>query len=542
MRKEFIIAVALASIGCAKPAANNDYKTGAGDVQQRLPAPGTPAYNPSWYAATSGTTTYVCWDPATGSDSASPGTATSCGGCSVGSTSLSTFAEIVRRYGSNAPTLIYGNSVEVCKLSAQTAGVDPVFFYPKISGGGFAALVDTLVPFYSTDGGGNYLLGTVTAASQAGGTDMTIANMPTGTTAGMYVFDSTAGGYAWVESMSGQTGTMTQPLNASLVTTVTNPTTALGTAWSTGDTAVIYNIPNLTNLKAWRASGGDVVGSAASVSWVQWTQIYDPGSAVSAQMLVNDSVNTIYSGDYVKQRLDTSGPGGRGFSNTILGSFANSNWFHWSGYVEFYAGYVSGTTEVLASSLVDGNATFNGTTVVASGYMSVGTSSTSGAHFIGNITDQYSFVLGGNAWGVAALTLNPHANVWNDTGRTWVTSLLLTGALKSGTNTTAYTPPVGGTFTNNGTTQVDTTGTFPIGATISWSLATIGGTPCGSGVPYFSAANTSGNFFTKATTASCNDVYNWQAAPALVNITQANLDTYGGLIDLATNAVFSLTQ
>jgi len=58
-------------------------------------------------------------------------------------------------------------------------------------------------------------------------------------------------------------------------------------------------------------------------------------------------------------------------------------------------------------------------------------------------------------------------------------------------------------------------------------------------LPYFSAASTAGNFFIKAVTASCNDVYTWQAGPVSVAITQANIDTYGSLTDLPSGARFT---
>ena len=40
-------------------------------------------------------------------------------------------------------------------------------------------------------------------------------------------------------------------------------------------------------------------------------------------------------------------------------------------------------------------------------------------------------------WGTASLTLSPGATFWNDTGSVWAGELLISGALKIGTNTTA---------------------------------------------------------------------------------------------------------
>jgi hypothetical protein len=397
------------------------------------PAPGTPAYNPSWYAATSGTVTYVCWDPATGSDSALPGTAASCGGCSVGSTSVATFGEIVRRYGSSSPTLTYGNSVVVCKLSAQSAGVDPVFFFPRLSGGGYAALVDTLVQFAAPQAAG-----TVTQIVKTSGSasDMTIASMPAGTTAGMYVFDSTAGGYAFVESMSSSTATMSQPLNTSLVTTIGLPTAALGTAWSTGDTITVYNVPNLSNLKAWQPKGGDVVGSAASVGWVQWTQIADSSGASNASYypLINEATSNVLSGVYIAPRVHIGISGGRGQQAWLLGCFAHNPVAIFSGEPEIYASYLASTlTNQGTDSLVDGNTTVNGTTSVTALLQSVT------AHYNGLITlagagGQFEITSGGVAWGAAGVSISPQGSFWSNPS--WSTSLLLSGSLTFGSNTT----------------------------------------------------------------------------------------------------------
>jgi len=69
-----------------------------------------------------------------------------------------------------------------------------------------------------------------------------------------------------------------------------------------------------------------------------------------------------------------------------------------------------------------------------------------------------------------------------------------------------------GTFTLNGVTEVDVAGNFPLGALVTWTLKTVGGTP-GNSMPYFDKAPIAGHFYVKSTTAGANDVYNWQAVP-----------------------------
>ena len=68
-----------------------------------------------------------------------------------------------------------------------------------------------------------------------------------------------------------------------------------------------------------------------------------------------------------------------------------------------------------------------------------------------------------------------------------------------------------GTFTANGTSEVATSGTFDVGATVLMSLKSTGTTPCAGLPPYFDKTQIANTFYTKAGTASCNDVYNWVA-------------------------------
>ena len=72
-------------------------------------------------------------------------------------------------------------------------------------------------------------------------------------------------------------------------------------------------------------------------------------------------------------------------------------------------------------------------------------------------------------------------------------------------------PVVSGTFTANGTSEVATSGTFDVGATVLMSLKSTGTTPCAGLPPYFDKTQIANTFYTKAGTASCNDVYNWVA-------------------------------
>jgi hypothetical protein len=192
---------------------------------------------------------------------------------------------------------------------------------------------------------------------------------------------------------------------------------------------------------------------------------------------------------------------------------------------------------------IDGNVIVTGTTT-SNASMLVGS-----VHLAGSLTVDVSATVqvlgGGTLWGAGGITLSPNSGLFTSPGNTFVSSIGdLTGSFKIGTNTNGYTPinaAGGGTFTLNGTTQVNVTGVFPANAPVALSLNTVGSTP-GPSIPYFSQAQIANNFYVKSGTVSANDVYNWQALPASVALTAANMDLYGGLNDPATGARFCLAQ
>jgi hypothetical protein len=206
-------------------------------------APGTPAYNPTWYAATS-----IFWDPAgtSGGSDANAGTSAN--------TPVLTFAEIVRRYGSNTPVFNYGQSVQITQLTSQPAGQDPVFFEPHVSGGGQAILLVVLPVAFGTSAV------TVNTAKARGapGTllTLTLASCPAGVAAGMFAVNNTRNSQAFIDSV-GATVVMQQPqTTASINTTAVSPAPVEDDTWTTGDSVSFYTLQS-TNLKMWRPIGGD---------------------------------------------------------------------------------------------------------------------------------------------------------------------------------------------------------------------------------------------------------------------------------------------
>lgn len=279
--------------------------TGPGNyVNLSVPVPGTPAYNPSWYAATN-----IYWDPAGTSGGSDSNT-----GLTSGSPVL-TFAEIIRRYGSTSPLFNYGQSVIINQLSSQPAGQDPVFFEPKLSGGAYAALVGTLTVVHAAFTGG-----TVTVKTPSTGTLLQVASMPGGTAANQYVYNQTRGSYAFIDSMLSSTATMQQPMTAASLTTISSSEYVIDDTWTTGDTLVIYSLPNV-NLKKWQPHGSDVSsGGAYNLSWVQWVSIADTsGNATALLQSQNDTAETFFSGCIINPRIHIDGGLGRGSGTVIQG-------------------------------------------------------------------------------------------------------------------------------------------------------------------------------------------------------------------------------
>lgn len=488
--------------------------------------PGSPAYNASWFGLTD-----VYWDPQAGNDNAA-GT--------IG-VPVKTWAEILRRYGSDAPTMNFGQSVTVHQLTAQAANVDPVFFFPKLSGGGQAVLLGTLIA-----NGGAFSPATVTAKNRTTGQLLVLNTVPGGVVAKNLIQNTTSAlkGWAFVDAVAGANATMTQPLANSTITTIGTSTVTQDNAWANTDTYQAYTLP-LCNLKAWRPQGGDYAAggaaTAASVGWVQWIQIADPsGNGTGEYALVCDCATNTLSACQVLPRLHIASLNGRVVAATVLGCDVTGSILYFGSSMAFYAGIGRGSFSVQgASCLIDSDAKVNAITATASLFL--------GAVYLNSTLTMEG---GGGAivstalWGVGNVTIEPGSSYWNNTGTTFVLSLLTSGALRLGAATTGTAPSVGGTFVLNGIVQVNVAPAggqhFPANALIAWSLNTVGATP-GVIAPYFSAAQVADQFSVKSGTALANDTYNWRAFGGSVNITPANLDLYAGLYDQATGARFCNT-
>jgi hypothetical protein len=396
------------------------------------PVPGTPAYNPAWYALTA-----IYWDPSNVSGLASD--------ANSGATAILpvlTWAEIIRRYGSVSPIFNDGQSVTFHKLSPQpNSATDPVFFSPYLSGGGQAVLLDTLQLVQAA-----FVSGVVTPKNIAiGGSLLTIATMPAGTVAGQLVYNTTRNSYAFVDSVVGTTATMQQPLTAAVATTVGSPdcsTASQVDTWATGDTLTVYACSAL-NLKQWNPRGADVTaGQQISVGWVQFSKIVDTsGLAESTYELTCETGCNVLSFCQIPATLTVSA-----LNVSLAGPAAGASA---GGYIigcTIDALYLSGRSPIMIGGGIKlrvfaSNAGINfrlcpalhGAVTLQGGWSSIGDTFSDATWLLYENT---TLVYEGRVWGAYTVQLLPGATFENDASTTFALSLLTAGALKLGSNTT----------------------------------------------------------------------------------------------------------
>lgn len=238
-------------------------------------APGTPGYNPAWYAATA-----IFIDPVAGSDSA------------AGTTSgapVKTWAECVRRWGTNAPNL-GAVSCTVTFLSSQPDNTDPVIWRPIYSAGsvptiqGTTATTTTATVFTrsaakSRAAGANALLaGSFAAGAPAQG--VLVQNTTAGKSSRAWVY-KTAGGANW--NMSQPMAPQTPPLSNG------NAPTEVDT-WASTDTVSLLG-QVAVNLVVFEPTMADFNGGFTNVGQVYNLVVLDPeGTAGNDPVYVNNLV------------------------------------------------------------------------------------------------------------------------------------------------------------------------------------------------------------------------------------------------------------
>jgi len=368
------------------------------------------------------------------SDTVNTGQSATCASGGVGP--FLTYGQVSSRYGTISPAIPYGQSVTFHFLSAQAAGQDPIFFTPRLSGGGQALLIGTLTLRSSATAG------TVTPKNQTTAQLLTIASMPAGTTAKMWVVNTTRGNSAaFIDSMSGTTATMQQPLAAATLALPTGtPVLTEVNTWATGDSIQIYNIPISINLKMWRPTSGDLSSSGQyAIGWVSNVLLADTfGTGNSQYPFVADGPNALV-GSVVNPRTHIAVLSGRGQSAYSLGNFHVGPVISESGANgQIFGGGLAGGLTVFGNKfIVDGDTLVHGAVVVQSGLFEIGS-----AYFDTSITATLGHlwnVSSGNGaflYGAASMVLNSSSTFFNGSGGSFASSLLLTGGLQFGSGTT----------------------------------------------------------------------------------------------------------
>lgn len=347
-------------------------------------------------------------------------------------------------------------------------------------------------------------------------------------------------------SVVGGTATVSQPL-ATL-------TPNAGTSHPTEDNTWVHTdtYQLLTPLQCnWINPSPNGAGGGTS-SWIQGVEIIDTsgfsgggswatkplGALLTFWLCVFDPGWLIFDGSSASQNVSSettpingislwncaSGPGpaqsgGAGVSSTVC-----NNVYVSGGQVNFgyFIDCMLDNDVGLHSSVFSGETLINFYDLAPGGGVYIGTGGSS--PFINGGTTR--LLPGAFLWGPAQINVTNGAYVTNE-GTTWVNALRV-GTIHLNGHTNGWTPITTGTFTNNGASQVTTTGVagnnaFPATAPISWSLKTVGGAIAAQ--PYFSQAQAANSFFTKAS-AGDTSVYNWTAGPGIDGLTPANLDVY----------------
>jgi hypothetical protein len=380
--------------------------------------PGATSYNPTWFALTN-----IYWDPAGTSGGSDANT-----GATSGSPLL-TFAEIVRRYGSPTPTMNYGQNVTIHQLTSQPTAQDPVFFAPKISGGGYVALIGTLIP----NGPSTTITGLVQKNRSLPGGQLQIAEFGA-MVRGSLLFNSTRNSYAWVCELAGGVASMSQPIPASTLTTIGMPTLAEDDTWANGDTVQIV-IPPACNLKQFTATGGDVsAGGIYSLPWCQWIDITDPSAGGASMFPITPNGSAaIFSSCLFEGRVYINGGVGRGLQPPhLIGCYVASELELFAGTLNFYGGFIGNTVTQYGGFLaVGGDAFIPGDMQIDGGCFAVVQNGCA-------INGPTTFVCGAQfvneaiVWGFGSFNIYAESAYVNLSGSSFVASHLCTGSLSLG--------------------------------------------------------------------------------------------------------------
>ncbi len=346
------------------------------------------------------------------------------------STPLLTWGEMIARMGTTSPYLAQITTFTF--MSGQSAGQDPVFFTPRLANGAQAILIGTLTSV------GTIAINTATVTAQVRGgpgTRWQVSNMPGGAAAKMLLQDTTLNTWAFIDSISSGTATISQPLSNSLITTVGQPAVATATM-ATHDAFTVWSLPAV-NLKVWRPTGGGDItsGGAPCTGWVQFIDVVDTsGSASGLYQLSCDGpvVNTM-SACKIDPRVQMAMLSGRGHGAYLIGCDVTGGVTFIGSTPYVYAGVLrGGVIDEATVANIDGDCVVHGTAQL------FGHSFWGAVYADGQVAIEQgaTIVMGTALWGSASVFVSPGGTFWNNSSTTWVSSLLTSGALTLGASNT----------------------------------------------------------------------------------------------------------
>ena len=392
-----------------------------------------------------------CVNPTLGNDT---NACTSCG-----SAACATWGEIaVHRLGALDPYL--PQKTKFTLDAPQTLGSDYIWFRPRLAEGSSAQFIGTLQTVQASITG---LTVTPKAITTGGGTLLQLAGMPAGTLKNMIVQDINRSSYAIIDSMSGSTATMQQPIPGTVLnlSAIGVPALAEDNGWASSDTYATFTAP-LANLKEWTPDGSAVTAAPfVSVGQVQWVTISDPSPAFGSYALVGNTGANILSMAVVQGSLNANTL--NGLPTTIIAGTTYTVGSSIVGTLDVkpasnivYGGGVLGSTllrGLTSVKIIDGDTICHGKLATYSGSIELGSVYVAG----GNNAFWGLVFMGSTLWGPGNVNVLQGSTFVNSAG-TWTANLLVSGSITENGNGSAQT--TGCSFTTG-------TGLWACGTTLS---------------------------------------------------------------------------
>ena len=401
---------------------------------------------------------------------------------SCGSAACATWDEIaVHRLGALDPYL--PQKTKFTLDAPQTLGSDYIWFRPRLAEGSSAQFIGTLQTVQASITGLTVTPKTITTG---GGTLLQLAGMPAGTIKNMIVQDINRSSYAIIDSMSGSTATMQQPIPGTVLnlSAIGVPALAEDNGWASSDTYATFTAP-LANLKEWTPDGSAVTAAPfVSVGQVQWVTISDPSPAFGSYALVGNTGANILSMAVVQGSLNANTL--NGLPTTIIAGTTYTVGSSIVGTLDVkpasnlvYGGGVLGSTllrGLTSVKIIDGDTICHGPLKTYAGTIALGSVYViAGSNIFWGLT-----LMSSTLWGPGNV-LVPQGSTFVNNAGTWTANLLVSGSIaeegNAGIQTTgcAFTTGSPGVW-NCGTTlsavNLDAAQNLALSQPNSWSTMT----------------------------------------------------------------------